>query len=149
MKRPPLIGLVLATLLSAPLCVTAENSTSVDGYTIHHNAFTSDTLTPEIAKAYGIQRSKYRGLLNVSVVKDEAGTTGTSIPAQVDAKIMTLTGQSSRLPMREIKEGDDAVYYIGEFPVHDEQKIDFVIDVSPQGTQKTYTMRMDQQFFTD
>ena len=149
MKRPRLIGLLCAVMLSAPLYAIAENSTSVDGYTIPHNAFTSDTLTPEIAKAYGIQRSKYRGLLSVSVVKDAPGTTGTSVPAQVDAKIVTLTGQSSRLPMREIKEGDEAVYYIGEFPVHDQQKIDFVIDVTPQGNQKTYTMRMDQQFFTN
>jgi hypothetical protein len=149
MKRPQPTALLLAALLAAPLCASAENSTSVEGYTVHHNAFASDSLTPEVAKAYGIQRSKYRGLLNVSVIKDAVGTTGTPVPAKVSAKIMTLTGQSSPLPMREIKEGDEAHYYIGEFPVHNAQTVDFVIEVTPQGTDNTFTMRMDQQFFTE
>jgi hypothetical protein len=149
MKRRQLFGLFLAATLVAPFSAVAENSTSVGGYTIHHNAFTSDTLTPAIANAYGFQRSKYRGLLNVSVIKEEAGTMGKSVPANVDAKILTLMGQTSRLPMREIEEGDEAVYYIGEFPVHDEQVINFVIEVTPQGTAETYTIRMDHQFFTE
>ena len=149
MKRREFFGLLAAATLLAPLSAAAENSTTMGGYTIHHNAFTSDTLTPEVAKAYGFQRSKYRGLLNVSVIKDKAGTTGTPVPARVEAKIVTLTGQSSRLPMREIKEQDEAVYYIGEFPVHNEQTINFVIDVTPQGVEETFTMRMDHQFFTE
>lgn len=149
MKRRNFLALLFASALLAPSWAAAENSTSVDGYTVHHNAFTADTLTPEVAKAYGFQRSKYRGLLNVSVIKDEPGTTGKSIPAQVEAKIVNLTGQTSALAMREIKEGADAVYYIGEFPVHNEQKIDFMIEVTPQGSEDPIMMRMDQQFFTD
>lgn len=149
MKRPQVTASILTALLAAPLCASAENSTSADGYTIHHNAFGSDTLTPEVAKSYGIQRSKYRGLLNVSVVKDVPGSTGTPVPATVDAKIVTLTGQSSRLPMREIQEGEEAYYYIGEFPVHNAQTVDFAIEVTPQGSDNTFTMRMDQQFFTE
>jgi hypothetical protein len=120
----------------------------VEGYTVHHNAFTADTLTPEVANTYEFQRSKYRGLLNVSVIKEEPGTIGTSVPAHVDARILTLTGQSSPLAMREIKE-TDAIYYIGEFPVHNEQKIQFAIEVVPQGSDKTIKVRMEQQFFTD
>ena len=149
MLRRQFFGLLLASALFAPLSASAENSTSVGGYTVHHNAFTSDTLTPEVANAYGLQRSKYRGLLNVSVIKEKEGTIGTSVPARVEAMIVTLTGQSSRLPMREIKEGDAAVYYIGEFPVHNEQTIDFVIEVTPEGSSEELMMRMDQQFFTE
>jgi hypothetical protein len=148
MTRRNFCGLICAAAMLAPTWVAAENSTSVGGFTVHHNAFTADTLTPEVAKAYGFQRSKYRGLLNVSVIKEEPGTTGKPVPAQVEAKIMALTGQSSALAMREIKDGD-AVYYIGEFPVHNEQKIDFAIEVTPQGLDETIMMRMDQQFFTD
>jgi hypothetical protein len=149
MQKPTLGRLLCALSLLLPLAAGAENSTSVEGYTVHHNAFTSDTLTPDVASAYGIQRSKYRGLLNVSVIKEAKGTTGTPVPAQVEAKIVTLTGQTSPLAMREIKEGNEAVYYIGEFPVHDEQTLDFVIEVIPQGAKKAIMMRMDQQFFTD
>jgi hypothetical protein len=148
MNRRELLVAAGAIAFLAPFWAAAENSTSVDGFTVHHNAFGADTLTPAIAEAYGFQRSKYRGLLNVSVIKEEPGTTGTSIPAQVEAKILALTGQTSPLVMREIKD-TDAVYYIGEFPVYDEQEVEFLIEVTPQASGKTIKIRMDQQFFTD
>jgi hypothetical protein len=148
MNRRQLLAAAGAIAFLVPFSAAAENSTSVDGFTVHHNAFSADTLTPAVAEAYGFQRSKYRGLLNVSVIKEEPGTTGTPIPAQVEARILALTGQSSPLAMREIKDAD-AVYYIGEFPVYDEQEIDFLIEVRPQGSDTTIKIRMDQQFFTD
>ena len=81
MKRREFCALFLASALLPPLSALAENSTTAGGFTIHHNAFTTSTLTPEVAKAYGIQRSKFRGMLNVSVIKEKEGTTGTSVPA--------------------------------------------------------------------
>jgi hypothetical protein len=149
MQRRQLIFLLLAFALVAPSSVLAENSTSAGGFTIHHNAFTTSTLTPEVAKAYGIQRSKFRGMLNVSVIKEKEGTTGTSVPARVDVNTLVLTGQqSARLPMREIKE-QDAVYYVGEFPVQNEEKVSFVIKVTPEGSTDSIVVKMEQQFFTD
>lgn len=139
--------LALAAALAVPGLAAADNSTSVDGYTIHYNAFTSDTLTPEVAKTYGLQRSKQRGLLNVSVIKEKPGTTGEPVPAQVEVHTVALTGQQSRLAMREIKE-QDAVYYIGELSVRDQETIQFDIQVVPEGSDKTYEIRMSQQFFT-
>ena len=148
MKRRQLLVLLLASALLAPLSALAENSTSAGGYTIHYNAFTTSTLTPEVAKAYGIQRSKFRGMLNVSVIKEKEGTTGSSVPARVDVNTLVLTGQSSRLSMREIKE-QGAVYYVGEFPVQNEEKVNFVIEVTPEGSTETVIVNMEQQFFTD
>lgn len=126
----------------------AENSTKAGAYTIHYSAFTADTLSPEIASAYGLQRSKNRGLLNVSVIKEAAGTTGTSTTATVEVDIVALTGQKSPIPMRELKD-KGAVYYIGEFPVYNQQKIDFEIQVKPQGDSETHLVKMSQEFFTD
>jgi hypothetical protein len=123
-------------------------STKAGDYTIHHNAFTADTLNPEVAKAYGLQRSKYRGILNVSVVQDQAGTTGLPRHAAVDVDIVNLTGQRSRIPMRELTD-QEAVYYIGEFPVYNQQTIDFEIRVKPQGGEQTHTLKMSQEFFTN
>jgi hypothetical protein len=148
MRRQRLIAFTTALTLATVVPALAENSTKADGYTIHHNAFTADTLNPDVAKAYGLQRSKYRGLLNVSVIKDETGTTGSAEAAAVDVDIVTLTGQRSRIPMREITD-QKAIYYIGEFPVYDQQTINFEIRVRPQGAQSTQTVKMSQQFFTD
>jgi len=148
MKRRQFCALLLATALLTPLSALAENSTTAGGFTIHHNAFPTSTLTPEVAKAYGIQRSKVRGMLNVSVIKEKEGTTGTSVPARIDVKTLILTGQTSHLPMREIKE-QDAVYYVGEFPVQNGEKINFVIEATPEGTTEAFVINMEQQFFAD
>lgn len=149
MYRPITLAAVLAMagLTLSPLA-PAEDSTQAGPYTIHHNAFRADTLNPEVARTYGFQRSKHRGLLNVSVIKEEKGTTGISTPATVDVSIVNLMGQKSPIPMREIKD-QEAVYYMGEFPVYNEQTINFEIRVKPQGETTTRVVKMSQEFFTD
>jgi len=148
-KRLQSVPLLLTLImLSAPFSAVAENSTTVGGFTVHYNALTTSTLTPEVAKAYGIQRSKYRGMLNVSVIKEKEGTTGTPVPGRVQVKTLALTGQGAPLAMREIKE-QRAVYYIGEFPIQDQEKVNFAIEVTPEGTSETFIVKMEQQFFTD
>jgi len=105
-------------------------------------------LTPEIARDYGIVRSKYRGLLNVSVIRQQAGTTGRSVPARVRVTITDLTGRTSDLPMRQIREAD-AYYSIGEFPIVDGETYSFHIRVTPEGLKKPIEATIRQQFFID
>ena len=146
MKSLRIFPVLLAFALLAPPSVVAENSTTTGKFTIHYNAFTTSTLTPEVAKAYGIQRSNRRGMLNVSIIEEKEGALATSVKGQVAVKMVALTGQSTALPMREIKD-QNAVYYIGEFPVQNEEKINFVIEVTPEGSGETFLIRMEQQFF--
>jgi hypothetical protein len=148
MKPAQYVRLLLTLVLLAPLVTLAENSTTVGDYTIHHNAFTTATLTPEVAKVYGIQRSKVRGMLNVSIIKEKEGTTGESVAGTVNVSTVALTGQRAALPMREIKE-QGAVYYIGEFPVHNEEKVNFIVKVTPEGAPETFLIKMEQQFFSN
>jgi hypothetical protein len=148
MKHLQYLFPLLALALLAPLCAVAENSTSAGGFTIHYNAFTTSTLTPEVAKAYGIKRSKHRAMLNVSLIKEEKGTPGRSVSGRVEVKTRILTGQSVPLPMREIKE-QNAVYYIGELPVQNGEKVVFGIEATPEGTTETFVINMEQQFFIE
>ena len=103
-------------LLALPLTVAAENATHTGGYTIHHNALTTDNLPVQVATAYGIQRSKNRALLNVSVIRDEPGMLGTPVHAEIKAVARNLFGQIRPIEMREVVE-DRAIYYIADFPV--------------------------------
>ncbi len=135
-------------LLFLPLLASAENATRERGYTVHHNAVSSAMLTPEIADSYNIVRSKYRGLLNVSVIRDQAGTTGESVSARVKARARDLTGRVQDLAMREIREGD-AYYYIGQFPIVDGETLTFSIEVTPTGLQRPIKAEITQQFFVD
>jgi len=142
------LSLLLACALGAPFSAVAENSTNAGGFTVHYNALSTANLTPGVAKAYGIKRSKHRGMLNVSVIKEKKGTLGTPIPARVEAGIKALIGRNARIPMREIKD-EDAIYYIGEFSIQNEEMVDFVITVTPEGTGEPFVVHMEQQFFTD
>ena len=147
MKIETLTPWLLAASLLAPLSAGADNSTSADGFVIHHSAFTADTLDPAVAQRYGIQRSKQRGVINVSIIKEKAGTTGQSTAGRVEVSATSQTGQKQRVPMRELKE-QESVYYIGEFPVQDQETLDFVIEVTPEGAAKPLHAKTSQQFFT-
>ncbi len=140
--------LLLLFISMTSLPALAENSTSIPGYTIHHNAVPSASLDPAIAKQYGIQRSKYRGFLNVSIIKTVPGTIGKSTPAVVLASATNLRGQLISVPMRQVQEGD-AIYYIGEFRIADQETLNFNLQVQPQGETRFYDAKLSQQFFID
>jgi hypothetical protein len=141
---PALLALLAGLGLGPAL---AENATKIPGYTIHHNAITTDQLAPDVARSYGIQRSRNRGLLNVSVIKDVPGTTGTPATATVKATSRNLQGLIRELPMREVRDGA-AVYYLGEFPVEHQETLSFTVQVRPQGETTSYTAELSQEFFT-
>lgn len=134
------------TLCGASFGALAENATHVPGYTIHHNALTTDSLAPQVAKVYGIQRSKNRGMLNVSVLKDEKGTIGVPVKAKVQAMATNLNGQSREIDMREVMDGD-AIYYIGDFRVSNQETLNFSLTVSLESG-GDYEAKLSQQFFT-
>jgi Domain of unknown function (DUF4426) len=149
MNARNLINVYLLCLLTGMASsVAAENSTSSGGYTIHHNALKSDFLSPAIAKAYNIQRSKYRGLINISVIKDSPGTTGTPVKAKITIKALALSGIPKQITLYEIIE-DKAIYYIGDFPVINREIVNFNLEIIPQGKHRPITARFTQQFYID
>lgn len=148
MKSGRIAMLSAYLLLLLPLGASAENSTKESGYTIHHNAFPTAILTPEIANNYQIVRSKYRGMLNVSVIKEQEGTTGTAVSAKIEAQATNLTGQISNIQLREIRE-ESAIYYIADFPIVDNETLRFSLDVLPEGSDRHIKANLQQQFFID
>ena len=126
----------------------AENSTRADGFTVHHNAIPVAMLSPEIASHYRIVRSKYRGLLNVAVIRDQAGTTGTPVTARVTATAANLAGVVRPISLREIREGE-AIYYIGDFPIVNGEMLNFSLEVLPAGAQRPIRATLSQEFYID
>ena len=138
---------IFAAMLLMPLAM-AENATRTGGYTIHHNALTTDSLPVQVATAYGIQRSKSRGMLNVSVIRDQPGTMGTPVRAQIRAIAKTLYGQIRPIEMREIVE-DTAIYYIADFPVANREMLRFEFEIMPEGGRYPLRANMRQEFYTN
>ncbi len=144
-----LLARTLSILLIA-LCSTvgAENSTHTGGYTIHHNALTTDNLPIQVANAYDIQRSKTRGLLNVSVLRDNLNGPGTPVRAEIIAVARTLYGQIRPMDMREVVEGE-AIYYLADFPVAHREILNFDLEILPEGGRYPLRANMRQEFYTD
>ncbi len=147
------MGKKITALLSSLLLLVfassgfAENATHSGEYTVHHNAFLTVDLSPEMASRYHIRRSPNRAMLNISIIKEKAGTTGTGVTAEVIAQARNLRGQVRRIPLREIKE-ENAVYYIGEFLVENLEQVTFTIEAIPNGSDKKITASFKQQFYT-
>jgi len=147
MPRPVRFACLIA-LSSALVGASAEQSTSYGDYTVHYSAFTTDSLQPEVAKAYRIERSNKRGMVNVSVLRKLMGTTGQPVRAEVTVTATNLHGQTQKIPVRELNDGG-AIYYIGEFPVSNEDTLKFRIDVTPEGQNEGLSAQFDQEFYTD
>lgn len=147
-RRSILLGILGAALLLAVPFASAELSVKYGDYTIHYNAFTTDTLQPQIAKLYRITRSRNRGMLNISVLKEVPVGVPRSVKADVSGTATNLTGQLKELDIRELRDGD-AVYYIATFPVSHEETLDFSLTVEPEGAAQPYNVKFRRQFFTD
>jgi len=137
----------LALLLS--VSANAQQAQSFQDYTVHYNALSSSLISPEVAKVYGIRRSDSRALINISVLKNTENELPTAVKATVTASARNLTGQTRKIEMREINEGDDAVYYIGELSVRNMETFDFSVMVTPEGKSKPFNVKFRQQFYTE
>ena len=130
--------------------ISGENMRDFGAYELHFNALSTDTLAPNVAKAYGIVRSKNRALLNVTILSTPEEIGSTPVTGTVRVQARNLTGQLKNLTMREISEGegvDRAIYYIGEVPVADGETLIFKIEAVPSGETEAYNIEFKQQFF--
>ena len=145
----PMPFLIFSMLLAvAPPFANAEQAKVFGDYTVHYSAFSTDILTPEVAKSYQIPRSKNRALLNISVLKKLMGTTGQPVKADVRATATNLSAQLRELDVRELME-HGAVYYIAQTTVANEETLRYDISITPEGESAPFTFSFDQQFFTE
>lgn len=140
-------SLALFILLGFGAHAYAESSQEFGDYVIHYNAFRSDTLSPEMAKAYNLTRRNNRVVLNIAVLKKVMNTTGTPTAANVTGHVSNLTGQMKNLEFREIKEGT-AIYYLAESQFTEGEFLKFELKVTPEGQSQAATISFDKKFST-
>lgn len=123
-------------------------SSDIGDFVVHFSAQSTDQLTPEVARAYNIVRSKNRAMLNVSIIRKADSM---PVTANVSVQTVNLTGQLKSVTMRKIEEPGDvvAIYYIGETPVANRETLVFDISVTPEGSQTSSDVRFKRQFYTD
>ena len=120
-------------------------SADIGEHVVHFSAQSTDQLSPKVARAYNIVRSKNRAMLSVSVLRESDNK---SVPATVTVKTVNLTGQLKNVTMRRINE-QEAIYYIGEVPVANRETLIFDISITPEGADKPSNVRFKREFYTD
>ncbi len=126
----------------------AEQAVEYGDYRIHYSAFSSHMLHPDVAHAHRLPRSRYRGILNITVQKKQGENGWEAVPARVSARAVNSAQQLKQFPMRELRDGR-SVYYIGSFPVANSELLDFDVQVTALGEREPMDVRFRQQFFID
>ncbi len=129
--------------------LTGNDSFQVSGdFEMHYNAVRTDQLTAEIARAYGIERSKNKVLLNVSVLKKSAEGANSPADAEVKVAARNLNNQLKEVQLRRINEGT-AIYYIAEVGFTGTETLVFDISATPVGSSTPITATLTREFFAD
>ena len=125
--------------------VFAENMKKMGSMQVHYMAINATFLSPKIAKAYNIERSRFNGLLNISVLDDTKDLT----PAKsviIQGKARNDLGQIKTLEFEEVKEGD-AIYYLAQIKYSNEET--FYFDITINDGKETQQLKFKQKFYVD
>ncbi|MFC3608294.1 DUF4426 domain-containing protein [Stutzerimonas tarimensis] len=135
-------ALIALFALFMALPAFAERKQTFGDYDIHYIAFHSSFLTPEIASAAGLVRSRTQGVLNVAVQES-----GKPVTAQVSGTMTNLLGQQRNLNFRQVRE-DEAVYYLTQFPIDTQELLRFQLNVHPSGG-RPINIQFEQEVFPE
>ncbi len=136
---------VLTVLAMLSANAYADNMKKLGGMNVHYMAISATFLTPEIAKAYGIERSRYNGLVNISVL-DNTKPGNPAKTVSITGKAKNLVGQSKPLEFVEVKEGD-AIYYLAQVSYHNEETIQFNLTINDGN--ESQQLEFSQKFYVD
>lgn len=146
LRHPVLQGIMLlALVLLAPKLLAYE--VDVGSHVVHYNVIKTNFLSPEVARAYNISRSRSRALVNVVVMErqdDEVHPVSASLTGQA----INLNRQTRQVRFREVREGN-AIYQLAEIPVRGGEVLDFHIRVSVAGRNDPIDLRFRQTFYHD
>jgi len=140
---------VLVALLGVSGSADAQQSQDFGDYVVHYNALNTNFIPPQVAQGYGIKRSSSRALLNLTILKKVMDNPGSPVSAKVTASGTNLTGQRREIEIREIKDPEGAIYYLGQFPIHNLETYNFNVEVQLENEDDPLVVKFRQQFYTE
>ncbi|MDO6559254.1 DUF4426 domain-containing protein [Paraglaciecola chathamensis] len=143
-KRSLMAGslMLLANLLFSAMAL-AEQKETLGKWDVHYIAFNSTFITPDIAKHYSIVRSKYNGVINISVL-NKADQKAQS--AVLTGTARNLLGVSKSLTFKEVSEGD-AIYYIAVLPFSDQETFRITVNINDGTDQQV--LKFQHKFYAE
>jgi hypothetical protein len=128
---------------SLTFSAVAEQKQQLGNWDVHYIAFPAPMLTPEVAQQYKLQRSKYNGVVNISVLDKD---TQESKKVAISGVAKDIQGRQRTLEFSEVTEGD-AVYYLAQLPFQNAQQFRFNITIN--SGEQTQQLMFDQTFYVD
>ncbi|GAO37440.1 hypothetical protein SCT_2865 [Sulfuricella sp. T08] len=128
--------------ISAPSYAEIQKFGDLD---VNYNVITTDTLAPQVAKTYSIERSKNRLLLTVAVSRPDERGASRAVTADVTAYAVNMIAQHRKIEMRRISEGE-AIYYIGDFPFAAPDFLRFTINIAEPGSGRPHKIEFQRNF---
>ena len=142
LARLPALCLLLSLLFTVPAAL-AEQKQTLGKWDVHYIVVNTTFFTPETAQNYGIVRSKYNALVNISVLDS---TTGEAQVVSVKGQARNLLGNSKTLNFKRVKEGE-AVYYLAPLSFNDRETFRFNVDI--QRGNEVQTLKFQQEMFVE
>ena len=134
-------GILLAALSFASL---AEQKFVKGNWDVHYIAFPATFIEPEVAKNYQLIRSKYKGIVNISVLDNQNKMKAQNTFVSGTAK--NLLGQSQKLTFKKVEEGE-SIYYLSQLDYNNEEIYNFVVNI--QLGDRVETIKFSQKFYVD
>jgi hypothetical protein len=128
--------------------ITRPSHETFGEYVVHFSAQPTTMLSPDVARAAGIRRSGTRAMVNIAVLRRVDDAPDLPVSAAVEVSASNLLGQRREVRMRELRDGE-AIYYLGELSVANEEIVNFTVRVRPEGAGEAHEFRFQQQFYTD
>lgn len=147
MNSTPLKTLAVTLLLIISSLATAEQKKTFANYDVHYIAFNSTVVPPEVAKAYGITRGDNRGVVNISIRRQNSDGTDSPQRAMIKGSSTDLI-RRIELDFHEVIE-QGAIYYLAEFRYDNKDMRHFDIQVQPDANIAPYRLKFSQTLYND
>ena len=124
----------------------AEQKQVFGDYEVHYIGLTSSELDKDVAKLYGITRSRNIGFLNISVLKKGESPIPVAWNEQIEGTMSNLIGKTQELSFTRVQE-TSAWYYYSTFDFYAEDMYRCHLIVTPEGTTHAYDCNFYPRFY--
>jgi hypothetical protein len=132
-----LLGLLI------PFISHAEQKKTLGQWDVHYIVLDTTFLTPEIAKANQIVRSKYNALVNISVLDKE---TQEAQNLSVTGSARNLLGNQKNLDFKRVVDGK-AIYYLAVLSHDHREKFRFEVNIQQGNTQEV--LKFEEELYVN
>lgn len=140
-------AVVAALMLVCSFGAAAEQFVDAGPYRVHYAAINTTTLTPEVARQFGVSRTRNEILLVLNAQHSVHGRYR-PVPATASGTATTLLGHVQKLALRPVREAD-VHYVVASFQTLDGEYMTIDAQVLPQGANAPLQVKFKQQFYRD